>query len=115
MNGSNNEVERLKKLREQQLRARDPLKKQRKIQQTVTRKYRAQKNVTPGELIGNIPHKIQGLIVGLILGLATWIVLAILFQEKWVDLVGIVALVILPSLGVLFGGAYDVRDNLRDF
>jgi Flp pilus assembly protein TadB len=112
---SNNELERLKRLREQQLRDRDPLKKQRKVQRTVTRKYRARKNETLGELIAGVSHKLKGLIVGLFLGLLIWFLLALVFQETWVDLAGILAVVFLPALGVLFGGAFDTRDNLRDF
>ncbi len=114
MPSSNDEVERLKRLRDRQLAARDPHNKQRKIQRTVTRKYRARKRVTFKELFGDIPHKWRGILYGFLGGLIAWIVLAVVFQEEWVDYVGILLIVVLTLFGFIFGVALDTRDNLRD-
>jgi hypothetical protein len=115
MANSDKELERLKRLREQQLAARDPGKKQREVQRHVTAQYRARKKVTVGELWGDVSHKIRGIIIGLFLGLIAWILLAIFVDSNWVDVAGILAVVIFPIFGILIGSSLDWRDEMRDF
>ena len=108
------EAERLRRLREQQLRARDPHTKQRKTQRTITRKYRARKQVTFKEMLGDIPHKWRGLFIGFVLGLIIWIVLSSLFQELWADLAGLLVTAFFCVMGIFIGSGFDTRDKLRD-
>jgi len=115
MPGTDNELERLKRLREQQIAARDPLKKQRKSQREVTRKYRARKYTTLKDMFDAVSHKWVGLLIGFMLGIITWILLASYYHELWVDIAGIIAMILFPAIGVLLGSIFDWRDNLRNF
>ena len=113
MSGSN-EAERLRRLREQQLRTRDPHIKQRKSQREITRKYRSRKQVTFKEMLGEIPHKWRGLFYGFVLGLITWILLTSIFKELWADLAGLLVMAFFCVMGVFIGNGFDTRDKLRD-
>ena len=114
MVGSSDESERLRRLREQQLKARDPHKKQRHFQRTVSSRYRSRNTTTIGDMWGDVAHKWRGAIYGIVLGIVVWILLAIFFQEAWTDIVGILALVIFAIAGLAVGSSFDWRDNIRD-
>ena len=116
MRNSDDELNRLKKLRDQQIEARDPTQKQWRIQKQISTRYNARQKFHIKELWTEIPHKWRGLFVGLLLGLLIWLFLAIALPSKtWVDAIGFGAVGIFAVIGVIFGTAFDLRDNLRDF
>lgn len=115
MSGSNDEGERLRRLKDQQIALRDPGKKGRKVQQVVTRKYKARKKTSVFSLFGDLSHKVRGFMFGMVVGMLIWIGLAMFVDAKWVDGAGIGAIVLLSVLGIVFGTAFDTRDKLRDF
>lgn len=104
-----------RQLAQRQIAARDPGIKKRRLAHTVAQRERSRKSESLGQMLGGLSNKIKGVLIGFILALTLWIVLAILFTETWVDMVGIVALVLFPCFGFITGHAFDIRDNLRDF
>ena len=110
-----NESDRLRRIREQQLRARDPQKGQRKISNRVSSQYKTRKKYTSSTAMSDIPHKWKGLFGGAILGVLVWVGLIVFVNADWVDTVGLVVAFLLPALGFLFGASFDWRDDLRDF
>jgi hypothetical protein len=113
---SKDEVDRLVRLRQQQLKARDPHAKQRAIDRKVARR-RARTRKQPGsyfEVFTDVPRKWQGIVIGLLLGLLVWIGLNLLVSASWVDIVGLASVVGLAIIGFYFGQAIDTRDELRE-
>lgn len=114
MSYQDKESERIQRIRSQQLQARDPLKKERKKQDHITRQFKSRQKYTASQGMADVKHKWKGLMIGLIIGLSVWIGLAAFVQASWVDLAGIAAVVICPILGFMFGASFDWRDELRD-
>ena len=115
MTKRNEELERLKRLRQKQLQARDPLAKQRKIERKVAaRRHGTKERVTFKSMITDVPYRWRGAILGAVLGIVISIVLPSLVEASWVDWVGLLAVVALALLGFMFGRAFDLRDELRD-
>ncbi len=118
MSRRDDDVERLMRIRDRQLQARDPKKKDHKMHQRIAKRHTKRNAYTPRqllrEMVSDIPHKWQGVILGVLIGTAIDIGLALFVQAAWVTLVGIAILVILPILGFTFGGVLDWRKELED-
>ena len=108
------ESERLRRLREKQLQTRDPQKKQRKISGRVSNQYKSRAKYSTSTAMADMPHKWKGLFGGFVLGVLIWVGLIAFVKADWVDTVGLLAAVLLPMLGFLFGASFDWRDGLRD-
>ena len=81
MRKSNDEVERIRRIRERQLRARDPLKGQRK-RDRITRSKFKKKNDTLGDMLREIPAKWWGMIIGGLVGFVIAFVLERILNVK---------------------------------
>jgi hypothetical protein len=115
MSYQNDERERLKQLRDRQLQARDPRSVDRKVHRTVARRRgRRQQRVTLTEMYTDVPAQWKGLFLGVLAGIAVSIVLPLLFEGLWPELVGLASLLVLAILGFLIGQAFQMRDELRD-
>ncbi|HKZ55449.1 MAG TPA: hypothetical protein VJ123_08210 [Anaerolineales bacterium] len=111
----NEEVDRLARLRDQQLRARDPLTKQKRLDHSIAVKQRrARKRFSFSTFWSEVPHKWRGLLYGGLLGTALFIFLPRLMTGLWGTLAGLFALFFVTSLGFLIGRAADSRDELRE-
>ncbi|MBC8336964.1 MAG: hypothetical protein ISR59_13135 [Anaerolineales bacterium] len=112
----NQEQERLKRLRDQQLRARDPHVKQRKFQRrTAERERKRDNSYTLGDLWKDIPLMVRYLLGGFLLGGLVILILPLIWDSPWVKIVSFVAaLAIIIFTGIL-GNAVTVRENLKDF
>lgn len=111
-----NEVERLKKLRDRQLSARDPNVYERKVQGQIARKagdVRRKQNFWKDSAKG-LPKAFWGGVTGAVLGLIVLLVLGVFLPANQAGLFGILAMIILIILGVAFGGSFDWRDKVRD-
>ncbi len=109
------EIERIKQLRDRQLAARDPLAHDNRLQHKISQQHRHhRKIVTFNDVLERIPWKVWGAMVGALAGLVVWVVLTLVWESSWVDLIGIAGAVILAITGVIIGQAFDVRDELRD-
>ena len=116
MSYQDKERERLARLRDRQLSARNPRKTDDRIMQQVARRgRRRQKKVTFGEMVRDLPHKWRGLFIGIIAGMLLWIIFDFVGEGLWVDAVGILAIAFLAMLGFVMGRAFDARDELRRF
>ena len=116
MSYQDKERERLQRLRDRQLSARNPRKSDDRLMRQVARRgRRRQKKVTFGEMLRDLPHKWRGLFIGIVAGMLLWIVLDFLAEGVWVDAAGVLAIVFLAFFGFVMGRAFDVRDELRRF
>ncbi len=113
--GREDEVERLRKLRDRQISLRDPQVQQQKVQHHVARRRRGSREpFVFSKIFSQIPKVITFTLVGILLGLLVLLLLPYFVQAEWTDMVGIVAIVILAVFGAAFGQAIDVRDRLMD-
>jgi len=109
------EQERLRRIRDRQIQLRDPKIKDKKVQKSVAKKHR--ESVEPFSITKiwtDLPKIIRGAVIGMLLGIATLLVLPYLFQGAWVDIAGFAAVLIFALLGMIFGQALDARDRLKD-
>lgn len=116
-NNMDNELERLKRLRDRQLADRDPLEKQRQFQGTYLRKESKarSKQYTLGEAWNTIPHIYRSPIISLLIGVCMIIFLPLIWKSIWAFWSGVFATVFLIIIGIVIGQALDVRDDLNDF
>jgi uncharacterized membrane protein YraQ (UPF0718 family) len=111
----NDEVERLKRLRDQQLKARDPHKKQQKLQHGISERYK--KSREPFSLIKiwqEVEKKWRGLLIGGFLGFIVMVFLPNFIESAWAGLIGVGAILFLMLIGFAIGQAADARDELHD-
>ena len=119
MSNKDKELERLMRLREQQIRTRDPHAKGRELHGRLAERGRRHRKPvtlqgTLQEMLTDIPGKWQGAIIGGTLGLVISIVLAVAVGAYWVALVGLAATIVLAIVGYFLGTSFDWRDELRD-
>ena len=116
MSNKQDEIERLQRLRDRQLDARDPQTHQKNIQRIISQKRgsNAAKRITFKDVIDAIPYKWRGVTLGAALGIAIWIILTVLVAAAWIDLAGLAAIAILAIAGFIFGQAFDTREELKD-
>lgn len=112
---SNQEQERLKRLREQQLSSRDPLVKQRQFQRnSAAKEKRMRKPFSLAKAWMDIPHIIKTPFYGLCLGALLVLFLPSLWQSKYAILAAGGVTLALVIFGIVVGNALDIRDNLKD-
>lgn len=115
MSNRKDEVERLMRLRQRQLSARDPHAKQREIDRRVaTRRRKLRQQDSFLSVFTDVPFKWQGIVLGALIGLVILILLPLLVDAAWVDLAGLAAIIVLAIMGFFFGQALDVREELKD-
>lgn len=116
MPSNDSELERLKRLRERQLADRDPLVKQRQFQRSSAQREKRlkKKKYTLAKMWKDIPHIWKGFFYGLILGLAVFIVLPVLWLSPWAFPLSLAAIVIFTLFGVVIGRAIDTREDIKD-
>ncbi|HRQ23896.1 MAG TPA: hypothetical protein PLF42_10770 [Anaerolineales bacterium] len=112
---SNQEQERLRRLREEQLQARDPQVKQRKVQRNIsTKEKRMRRSFSLAQAWGDIPHIVKTPLYGLLLGIVIAILLPTFWASPYITLASGGAIIILMIFGLALGNALDVRDNIKD-
>jgi hypothetical protein len=111
MSSQDDEIERLKRLRERQLSDRDPRKRDKRFQYRVSQ--RPKKKLTVEDVLKDIPSKWWGMIIGGIIGIALAIVVNIALGEiaSWIQYVGIIIVLSLVVLGRLLGAAVSWREE----
>jgi VIT1/CCC1 family predicted Fe2+/Mn2+ transporter len=109
------EVERLRRLRDQQLEARDPQKKQRKLQHTISTRYRETREPFDlSKIWKEVDQKWRGLLLGAFLGVVVLVILPNFIESVWAEVIGVAAIFSLMLIGFAIGQAADARDELRD-
>lgn len=108
------EQERLMRLREKQISARDPLVKQRKFQQQAAERERKHDtSESPLEMWATIPNIWKGGLYGLILGILLVIFLPRYWISSWATPVAAIAALALTVIFILIGQAIDLRDAIK--
>jgi hypothetical protein len=109
------EVERLRRLRDRQISLRDPGVKQQQVQRQVATRRRASREPFKfSRIFTDVPKVITWTLAGLLLGIGVVIVLPYFLHTEWVNIASIAAAVVLTFFGAAFGQAVDARDRLRD-
>lgn len=116
MPGNDQELERLKRLRERQLSDRDPLVKQRQFQRASSQRERriAKTPYSFGRMWKDIPHAWKGFLYGLVLGTIVLITLPIFWISPWAVPCSAATIVVFVIVGVIIGRANDTRENIKD-
>jgi hypothetical protein len=108
MSNRNDEIERIQRIRERQIRARDPRAHHRKHQQKIRERYK-EETFSFQDLLGSIPAKWWGMIIGGVIGLVLAIVLnkAIETEASWMEYVWYVIVLVGVVIGRGVGAAVD--------
>ena len=111
---NSNEQERLRRLREQQLAARDPLAKERKVSQKVaTRRKTTYKQTTVRDLRKALEHKWRGLMAGAIFGFIVFVAVVYFFPDELYQFIGFMAIFFFALVGFVVGASFDWRDDIK--
>jgi hypothetical protein len=112
--GNYDEQERLRRLRQQQLAARDPLAKERKVSQKVaTRRKTTYKQTTIKDMRKAMGHKWRGLITGAVFGFIVFAIIAHFFSDGVYQLAGFMAIFFFAFFGFMVGSSFDWRDDIK--
>ncbi|MEW5829069.1 MAG: hypothetical protein AB1846_09295 [Chloroflexota bacterium] len=113
---TNDEQERLKRLRERQLADRDPHVKTRQQQQFFARREKKHSRRKPGlrKMWTEIPNTFRNTIYALLTGLFLLWVVPIFWVSPWALAVVGAATLVLILFGVVLGQAQDSRDEIKD-
>ncbi|MBL8102271.1 MAG: hypothetical protein JNM02_07065 [Anaerolineales bacterium] len=112
---SNQEQERLKRLREKQLQARDPLVKQRQFQHNSSvKEKRMRKPFSMSKAWKDIPHLVKVPFYSLILGIVVIFVLPTFWDSTYAIYVGAGATALFMIFGAILGNSLDLRDDIRN-
>ncbi len=112
---SDQEQERLKRLREKQLQARDPLVKQRQFQHSSSvKERRMRKTFSFAKAWKDIPHIVKAPFYGLILGVVVIFVLPMLWASPYAIYAGAGATLLFIIFGAIMGNSLDLRDDIRN-
>jgi VIT1/CCC1 family predicted Fe2+/Mn2+ transporter len=114
MAADKSELERLRRIRQQQLAARDPSKKQNKLQKTITHKHRSRsQSFSIGTMWTEVPSRWKGAFFGSLFGVIAIFVLPLVTDAEWATTVGFVLLFFMAVMGFLVGRSKDAQDDLR--
>ena len=108
------ETEKLKRLREKQLRDRDPLERERKFQHnSAIKEKRMQKPISLQEDWGKVAYMIKMPIYALIFGGIGTLILTKFWLSPYAMYAGAGATILLLIFGVLVGSAVDLREDIK--
>jgi len=108
MSRQEDEIKRLQRLRDEQLQARDPTAKERAQQQRLVARHRkTQKKITAKSVILDFPAKWQFMVIGALLGLLIALIINIIVQAEWAQIVGGILVVFGLVAGRVMGSIRD--------
>jgi hypothetical protein len=108
------ETEKLKRLRDKQLNARDPLRNERKFQRTMSvKEKRMRKPINLLEDWRMVPYVVKAPLFMLLLGIVGTVVLVRLWDWQYAVYVGIGAALALAIFGAVLGNALDLREDIK--
>lgn len=108
MSRQEDEIRRLQRLREEQLRARDPTLTEKARQQRVSARHRqTRKKITVWSVITDFPAKWLYMFIGTLLGLLIALIINMMFQASWSPIVGGVIVFFGLATGRLMGAVKD--------
>lgn len=107
------EIERLKKLRDQQLTARDPHKGTRTSMQAASEHMRKRRKFKLAQVWKEMKKVYQGLIIGLIFGTVLGVIIGFVWPTSTGAIVALLGLLIPTTFSVIIGAGMDWRDEMR--
>lgn len=108
MKSQEDEVKRIQRLRDQQIRDRDPTaKKTAQYRHAVAKYKKRQKRITLRSVINDLPAKIWFMVIGGLLGAVLAIALLILIDEPWVKAVSWIIIIFGLVSGRVMGATRD--------
>ena len=109
------EIERIKRLRERQLKLRDPKAKDNAVQHKIAQRYKPKK-YTVADAIQDIPGKWLGTIFGALFGIIGAVAINILveFEAFWMEYAMYFLVLVCAILGRGLGAAMDWTDEDHD-
>jgi hypothetical protein len=108
MKSEEEEIRRLQRIRDQQLRDRDPhAKKNAQYQRVLTQYQGREKKISLRSVVNDLPAKFWYMIIGALLGAVLALALLILIPEPWVKTVGWIAILFGLVSGRVLGAARD--------
>jgi len=110
MSRQQDELERLRRIREQQLRARDPTVKDKAFYGRVSAR-RKQDKLTLGGILKDFEAKWLWMFAGGIIGLVAAVVLVLTVTAEWAPLVAVAIIFAGLAIGRLLGAVMDWRDD----
>lgn len=113
-NQPNDEQQRLMRLRDKQVSARDPLVKKRQFNQhAAERERKRDKSFSWAEAWGVIPQVWKGGFFGLLLGLLLLGLVTKAWISSWALPLMLIVTLIFVIVGVIIGNALDLRDDIK--
>jgi hypothetical protein len=115
MSQQNDEIERVRRIRDRQLQLRDPKARERKVQRKAAARYKPQK-LSVAEAVQEIPGKWLGTIVGGLLGVVLGIVFDLLVasDDWWMRYVPYLIAFAGLALGRMLGAILDWQEDDHD-
>ncbi len=108
------EQERLMRLREQQIAARDPLVKERKFNKMAAdRERKRKKGISLKELWTAIPQVVRSAFFGLLIGLLLLKIVTDIWLSPMAMPVMIVVTLVITVMAAVIGQAIELRDNIN--
>jgi hypothetical protein len=109
------EIERIRRLRERQLKQRDPKAKDNAVQHRIAQRYKPKK-LTAADVIRDIPGKWLGTIFGALFGIIVAVAINLLvdFPASWMEYVLYFLVLVCAVMGRGLGAAMDWRDEDHD-
>lgn len=109
------EQDRLRRLRDRQIAARDPQVKQQRIHGKIARKQRSSVEAfSLGRILSEIPNMWKGAFLGFLVGVLGVAVIPLVWSSPWALPCAAALTVILAIFGLIVGRAADTRDSLKD-
>lgn len=105
-----NELDRLRRLREQQIQDRDPRQKNTRLYRDIGRKVEKSRQVSVVQIIREFPARWLYMLIGFFVGLIIGLTITALFDGVWwSQLVALVVVLVLTFVGRVAGLAEDWR------
>ena len=119
MSKSDDEIERLMRIRDQQVRARDPYKKQKKSQQKVTTRAKSKRQQVTGktiarDMVGLFSNRWKGALIGAGVGIVVLIIITLIWTTWVAALIGLAITLVTTIAGLIIGSLFDWRDEVND-
>lgn len=103
---SDKERERIQRIRDQQIKARDPGQK-------VNVQWKDESAKKQGSLVkeifGVFPGKVKGAVVGLVIGIIFYFIIQLVLPVEWKALCGLLVILVCLILGMILGNTMDHR------
>ncbi len=108
MSKQSDELERLKRLRDRQIGARDPMKKQDKIQRQVSAKAQNREKYTLSDALNDMPAKFTWMVAGGFIGLVVGGTIALVVKVPWTPYLAIGLILFGLIAGAVAGNSVDM-------